>query len=80
MIFIKDFLEFLEDLLVFRNQEVKLLVQSGTLKKRPTVKFRNPLELSTVLILKYLRQMIKILFQSKAMPYNRCTGCNWSQF
>ena len=80
MIFIKDFLEFLEDLLVFRNQEVKLLVQSGTSKKRPIVKFRNPLELSTVLILKYLRQMIKILFQSKAMPYNRCTGCNWSQF
>ena len=59
MIFIKDFLEFLEDLLVFRNQEVKLLVQSRTLKKRPIVKFRNPLEQSTVLILKYLRQMIK---------------------
>ena len=49
MIFIK-ILEFLEDLLVFRNQEVKLAVQSGTLKNRPIVKFRKPLELSTVLI------------------------------
>ena len=34
-IYIKTFLEFLEDLYVFRNQEVKLAVQSGTLKKRP---------------------------------------------
>ena len=34
-IYIKTFLEFLEDLYVFRNQEGKLAVQSGTLKKRP---------------------------------------------
>ena len=48
--FYKNFLEFLEDLLVFRSQEVKLAVQSGTLEKRPIVKFCKPLELSTVLI------------------------------
>ena len=60
MIFIKKFLEILEDLFVFRNQEVKLAVQSRILKKRPIVKFLRPMELSTALILKYYLQQMRV--------------------
>ena len=44
----------------FQNPEMKLAVQSRTLKKRPIVQFRRLLELTTALILKHYLQQMRI--------------------